>query len=217
MQRVLSPVADRLSGRSFPLKKERAKEAVSLASSLPGKGARAGDATRICLGVVTGPHGVAGLVRVKSFTAEPRAIAEYGALEDESGEKRFALELVGAVKGVLLARLDGVTDRNAAERLKGQRLYVRRTALPEPEADEFYQADLVGLAALLADGTSLGRVVAVHDFGAGASLEIEDAAGKSVIVPFTAAAVPAIDIAGGRITVVPPAGLFDTPEPGEQA
>jgi 16S rRNA processing protein RimM len=172
---------------------------------------------RVCLGVIAGAHGVAGLVRVKSFTAAPAAIARYGALQDETGVERFELELVGEGKGVLIARIKGIKDRNAAERLKGARLYVRRAALPEPGADEFYQADLIGLEARLADGTKLGKVAAVHDFGAGASLEIEDAAGKSVIVPFTAATVPQVDIPGGRLVVVPPEGLLEAPKQAESA
>ncbi len=172
---------------------------------------------RICLGVVVGAHGIRGLVKVKSFTAEPEAIARYGPLADERGEQRMALELVGAHKGVLLARIAGVDDRNAAERLKGTRLYVNRAALPEPEEEEFYEADLVGLEAVRRDGSSLGKVAAVHDFGAGASLEIEDAAGKSVIVPFTRAAVPEIDIAGGRLVVEPPEGLLVSANEAEEA
>lgn len=169
-------------------------------------------AGRICLGVITGPHGVRGLVRVKSFTAEPEAIAAYGPLEDERGERRFALELVGAGKGVLLARVAGIADRAGAERLKGVRLYLSRAALPEPEAGEFYQADLVGLAAMLDDGTALGQVKAVHDFGGGPSLEVERAGGGVVMVPFSESAVPVVDIAGGRVVVAPPVGLLEPAE-----
>jgi 16S rRNA processing protein RimM len=171
----------------------------------------AGDSARICLGIITGAHGIKGWVRVKSFTADPEALADYGPLSDESGARRFALELVGAQKGVLLARIKGVDDRNAAERLKGLRLYVRRADLPPPEEDEFYQADLIGLAATREDGTLFGTIRAVNDFGAGASLEIEDPAGKMVLVPFTNAAVPVVDIANKRVVVVPPTGLLDAP------
>lgn len=185
-------------------------------SPVTDEGKAEGDAAQLCLGVVTGARGIAGLVRIKSFTAAPEAIANYGVLRDEAGTPRFDIELVGASKGVLIARLKGVSDRNAAERLKGQRLYLRRADLPEPEADEFYHADLIGLEARLADGTVLGKVEAVHDFGAGASLEIVDAAGKSVMVPFTLAAVPEIDIEGGRLVIVPPSGLFDAPLPAER-
>lgn len=169
------------------------------------------DSARLCLGVITGVHGIKGWVRVKSFTAEPEAIAAYGPLQDESGARSFAIELVGAGKGVLLVRIDGIEDRNAAERLKGLRLYVPRAVLPPPEEGEFYEADLIGLGALLEDGTRFGTVRGVNDFGAGASLEIEDVAGKTVVVPFTAAAVPVVDVAGKRVVVVPPAGLLDAP------
>ena len=205
MQRALPPTADRLRGRHLSLK----GGGVSSASM---ESAAGGDGARICLGVITAPHGVQGLVKIKSFTAEPAAIADYGALQDEKGERRFELELVGSGKGVLLARIADVKDRNAAERLKGVRLYVRRDALPEPEADEFYQADLVGLAALLEDGSTFGTVREVHDFGAGASLEIEDANGKTVLVPFTATAVPKVDIAARTLVIVPPEGLFEKPK-----
>jgi 16S rRNA processing protein RimM len=166
---------------------------------------------RICLGIVTGAHGIKGWVRVKSFTAEPEAIADYGPLSDESGARSFAMELVGAQKGVLLARIKGVEDRSAAERLKGLRLYVRRADLPPPEAGEFYEADLIGLEAMREDGTLFGTIQAVNDFGAGASLEIEGPSGKIVVVPFTNAAVPVVDIANKRVTVVPPEGLLDAP------
>lgn len=180
------------------------------AAPASGAGGSARDlAARICLGVVTGAHGVKGLVRIKSFTAEPAAVAAYGPLADESGARRFALTLVGSGKGVLLARIQGIADRDAAERLKGVRLYVRRTDLPPPADDEFYMADLVGLEARLGDGSPLGTVRAAHDFGAGASLEIERDGGKTVLVPFTRAAVPVVDIAAGKITVAPPAGLLD--------
>lgn len=210
MQRVASPpTADRFRGRHLPLKGGGERDA--LPSPLEGERKGGGNACRICLGVITGAHGVRGFVRIKSFTAEPQAIASYGPLQDEQGERRFVLELVGTSKGVLIARIAGVDDRNAAERLKGVRLYVRRADLPEPGAEEFYQADLIGLDALLADGTRLGTVRAVNDFGAGASLEIEDAAGKAVIVPFTAAAVPKVDVAGRVLVVAPPEGLFDAP------
>jgi 16S rRNA processing protein RimM len=176
----------------------------------PAASAGEGD-SRICLGIIAGVHGIKGWVRVKSFTAEAEDIVSYGPLTDESGARRLEIELVGAGKGVLLARIKGVEDRDAAERLKGLRLYVRRAVLPPPEDDEFYQADLIGLAAMLQDGTHFGTVRAVNDFGAGASIEIEDEAGKTVVVPFTGAAVPVVDVAGKRIVVVPPSGLLDAP------
>jgi len=168
-----------------------------------------GAAPRILMGIITGAHGVRGLVRVKSFAAAPEAIAAYGPLEDEGGERRFALEPVGAVKGVILAKLPGVEDRNAAEKLKGVRLYVKRAALPEPGEEEYYHADLIGLRVWLTDGSELGRVVAVNDYGAGDHLEIACADGRVVAVPFTRAAVPMVDLMEAKIVIDPPEGLFD--------
>ncbi len=176
--------------------------ALSTVTTDPAEGVA--QSARLCLGVVTGAQGVRGQVRIKSFTAEPNAIADYGPLEDERGTRRFELELVGEAKGVLIARIAGIADRNAAEGLKGLRLYVPRAALPATDPDEFYYADLVGLAAMLKDGSVFGTVAAVHDFGAGASLEIALPDGKSTIIPFTGAAVPVVDVAGGRIVVDPP-------------
>ncbi|HWI29675.1 MAG TPA: ribosome maturation factor RimM [Stellaceae bacterium] len=164
---------------------------------------------RVQMGIITGAHGVKGEVRVKSFTAEPAAIAEYGPLEDEWGARRFALELTGTVRGMLIARIPGIADRNAAERLAGTGLFLDRAALPKPGEDEFYHADLIGLAAVLKQGGELGRVRAVHDYGAGDSLEVEKPDGGTVMVPFTETIVPEIDIAGGRLVVDPPPGLLD--------
>jgi 16S rRNA processing protein RimM len=165
---------------------------------------------RVLMGVITGAHGVRGLLRVKSFAAEAPGIAAYGPLEDERGERRFALQPVGAAKGVLIMRLDGVRDRDTAEALKGVRLYLPRAALPEPGEEEYYHADLVGLEARLIDGTALGRVKAVHAFGAGDSLEVERADGRTLYVPFTTAVVPEVDMKARRLVIDPPAGLLDT-------
>jgi len=169
--------------------------------------------SRVCLCIVGAPHGVRGAVRVKTFTDEPEAVASYGALEDESGQRHFTLRVVGSAKGdgMVIAQLSGVADRDGAEALRGLRLYLPRSALPATGEDEFYHADLVGLAAALGDGTPLGRVIAVHDFGAGDVLEIARDAGAAVLVPFTRAAVPVVDLAGGRIVVDPPDGLLDPP------
>lgn len=169
---------------------------------------------RVCLGVVGSPHGVRGAVRIKSFTADPVAIADYGALEDKSGTRHFTLKVVGSAKGdgMVIAKLSGIGDRDRAEALRGLRLYAPRAVLPATsDEDEFYHADLVGLAALLEDGTRLGTVIAVHDFGAGDMLEIERDSGQPVLVPFTRAAVPVVDLAGRRVVLDPPAGLFDPP------
>ncbi len=178
--------------------------------------ADAADDRRVCLGVVTGAHGVQGLVRIKSFTADAQDIASYGPLEDEHGERRFAVELKGAVKGVLLAKLPGVADRNAAEALKGVRLYVRRSALPAPDEEEYYHADLVGLAAEQADGAALGEVRAVFDHGAGTHLEVGRPGERTVLVPFTRAAVPVVDLTARRVVIVLPEELVaGAPEAAE--
>jgi 16S rRNA processing protein RimM len=163
----------------------------------------------VCVGIITGPQGVGGAFRVKSFTARAEDIAAYGPLADETGRRSLEIRLVGAAKGVLVARLPGVEDRNRAEALRGMRLYLPRSALPQPEPEEYYHADLIGLDAVLGDGTPVGRVRAVHDFGAGDTLEIERAAAPPVVVPFTRAVVPVVEIEAGRLIIEPLPGLLD--------
>ena len=169
-------------------------------------------AKRVCVGVVTGPHGVQGAVRIKSFTEAPEDVARYGPLADETGVRRFELRLVGAGKGVVIARLSGVADRNQAEALRGLRLYLPRAALPQPDADEYYHADLIGLEAVLGDGTPIGRVRAIHDFGAGDTLELARPGAPPVMVPFTRSVVPNVELAAGRLVLDPPPGLLDENE-----
>ena len=164
---------------------------------------------RVCLGVVTGPHGVQGAVRIKSFTEEPEDIVRYGPLADESGRRSFELHLIGAAKGVVIARLSGIEDRDQAEALRGLRLHLPRAALPEPETEEYYHADLIGLEAVLGDGTPVGRVRAIYDFGAGDTLELTRPGASPVMVPFTRAVVTSIEIAAGRLVLDPPPGLLD--------
>ena len=149
-----------------------------------------------------------GLVRVKPFTEDPEAVAAYGPVEDETGGRRFDLTITGRVKGMLLARIAGIADRDAAEGLKGVRLYVARAKLPAPDADSFYQTDLIGLRAETADGTPVGKVKAVQNYGAGDLLEIAPDRGASFFLPFTRAAVPVVDPAGGRVVVAPAPGLL---------
>jgi len=165
------------------------------------------------MGIVGAPHGVRGQVRIKSFTDEPSALARYGALEDEAGARRFTLQVVGTVKGdgMVVAKIAGIDDRDQAQTLRGLRLYLPRAALPPVGEDEFYHADLVGLAAELEDGSKVGTVSAVHDFGAGDVLEIARERGQPVVVPFTRVVVPVVDIAGHRVVIDPPEGLFDPP------
>jgi 16S rRNA processing protein RimM len=167
----------------------------------------------LCVGVITGAQGIRGAVRVKSFTADPLDIDAYGPVSDEAGTRAFELKAIGQSKGVVVATLKGVSDRNAAEALKGLRLFVDRDRLPPAEDEEYYHADLLGLAAELVGGEPLGRITAVYDFGAGDAIEVTRADGSVVMVPFTKAAVPTVDLAAGKVVIDPPVGLFDKPEP----
>ena len=162
-------------------------------------------AERICVAQIGGAHGIRGEVKLKSFTADPMAVKDYGPLMSEDGSVSFEIEALRPAKGHLVARLRGVGDRNAAERLTHLRLFVPRERLPPPAADEFYHVDLIGLAAATADGTEVGTVVAVHDFGAGDILELAPrTGGTTIMLPFTDVFVPVVDLAAGRITVAPP-------------
>jgi 16S rRNA processing protein RimM len=164
---------------------------------------------KVCLGTIVGVHGVRGNVRIKSFTAQPADIAAYGAVSDESGARRFVVTVLGEARGAVLAKLSGVADRDAAEALRGIRLYVPRTALPKTNEDEFYHADLIGLPVETREGAALGRVSAVHNFGAGDILELRDGAGRELLLPFSDAVVPEIDLKSGRIVAMPPASLLE--------
>ena len=159
---------------------------------------------RVLLGVVAAPHGVRGLVRIRSFTEDPMAIATYGELSDEAGKTRYRVEALSTVKGAVLARIEGVADRTAAEALRGLRLFVERQRLPHTGEREWYEADLIGLEAVGADGRDWGKVIAFHDFGAGSVMEVSG----GVMLPFTDEAVPEIDVEGGKVLVDPPAGLL---------
>lgn len=163
---------------------------------------------RVLLGVVAAPHGVRGLVRIKSYTDDPMAVASYGPLSDETGRKKYRVEALSAVKGAVLARIEGVADRTAAEALRGLRLYVERSALPAAGEREWYEADLVGLPAVGRDGRDWGKVIAFHDFGAGPVMEVSGGSRRSLMLPFTDEAVPEIDVEGGKVVVDPPAGLL---------
>ncbi len=163
--------------------------------------------SRILLGVIGRPHGVRGLVRVTSYTDPPEAIELYGPLSDDHG-RQFALRWHGDGIAEITDIIDGaavkITDRAMVEKLTNCRLYAPRDRLPAPAADEFYLADLIGLVAIDRAGAPIGKVVAVHDYGAGASLEIAGPDAMPLLVPFTRAAVPIVDIDGGRLTVLAP-------------
>ena len=160
--------------------------------------------SRILLGHIAGAHGIKGEVLVKSYTGDPLAIADYGPLTDERG-RTFEIASVRASNKGVIARLKGVADRNASEALKGVALYVDRAAMPDPDEGDYYHTDLIGLAAVDAQGNRIGKVVAVQNFGAGDLLELRlDGAKLTEFVPFTDACVPVVDIKGGRVTIVLP-------------
>ena len=167
---------------------------------------------KVCLAAIAGAHGVQGLVRLKTFTERPEDVVAYGPLSDENGSRQFRLTHRGTQKGLLLVAIEGVGDRTAAEALKGLRLYVAREALPPPEdPEEFYHADLIGLAVEDTDGKPLGVVRAVEDFGAGPLLDVESDEG-SIMLPFTLAVVPLVDLPGRRLVADPPVALDAGPE-----
>lgn len=165
---------------------------------------------RVCVAAVAGAFGVRGEARLKPFTAEPFAVADYGPLSTEAGDQRFEVRVTRPLKnGFVAARLSGVGTREAAEELKGVRLYAPRAALPEPEEDEFYHADLIGLIAEDLDGVARGRVKAVLNHGAGDILEIAPLGdGRPVLMAFTLETAPRVDLAAGRVVIDPPLGVF---------
>lgn len=168
---------------------------------------------RVCVARIGAPHGVRGEVRLHAFTEDPLAVARYGALEAEDGSRSFAIDKVRPANGFLVARLVGVDDRDAAERLKHCRLFVPRDRLPALEdADDFYHADLVGLDVVDRDGHGRGTVAAIHNFGAGDLVEVKPPSGPTVLLPFTKAVVPVVDLDARRLVVEPPAGSFPRPD-----
>ena len=163
----------------------------------------------VCVGAIAGAYGVRGEVRLKSFCAEPGDIASYGALSTEDGGRSFEVALKGAIKNGFAARLSGVASKEAADALKGVRLYVPRERLPDAGEDEYYHADLIGLEVVDTGGTVLGRVKAVLNHGAGDLLEVAGPGLKQpVLLPFTLEAVPTVDLGLGRIVANPPEGLI---------
>ena len=175
----------------------------------------------ILIARIGAPHGVKGAVRVKAFTDDAAAIGDYRPLVAKDG-RVFEISHLRPEKSVVIVTFAGIDDRDAAQELNGTDLYVERSALPaSDDADEFYHADLIGLVALTPDGEGLGTVVAVHDFGAGEMLEVELVGGKTLLLPFSKAVVPEIDLAGGGLIVVPPPevearGDTKTPKGDEQ-
>jgi 16S rRNA processing protein RimM len=164
----------------------------------------------VLVGEIGRPQGLQGEVRIRSFTARPAAITEYGPLEDETGARLFEIESLRVTPKALSARLKGVTSRDEAEALTGTKLYVPHSRLPAREEDEWYHTDLIGISALDREGVAIGSVVAVHNFGAGDLLEIRPASGgNTVLMLFTRDTVPEVDVEGGWLRIAPPDGLFE--------
>ncbi|WP_127903800.1 ribosome maturation factor RimM [Solirhodobacter olei] len=165
---------------------------------------------RIMVGAIAGAFGVQGEVRLKSFCADPEAIASYGPLFTEDGSRSFDVTLTRQIPQGFAARLSGVRGREAAEALKGTALYAGRDALPALGDDEFYHADLIGLTVYDTGGAPVGKVTAVHNHGAGDLLEVTRPGPKgAALLPFTRAIVPTVDLASGRIVADIPEGLIE--------
>jgi 16S rRNA processing protein RimM len=172
------------------------------------------DQQKVCLGAIAGAHGVRGEVRIKPFTEDPLDVAAYGPVSSEDGTRRFVISAPRLQKAFVVARLEGINDRGAAEALKGTRFYVPRALLPPPDEDEtWYHADLIGLAVEYPQGTPFGTVVSIQDFGAGDLVEIRPhETTTTVLVPFTRDAVPVVDMASRLMLIDPPEGLLNDDE-----
>ena len=156
---------------------------------------------RICIARIGAAHGVRGAVKLWTFTEDPLAVKAYGPLLTKDGARSFEVATAREAKGHLVATLKGVGSREDAERLNGIELYIARDKLPATDENEYYHADLIGLAAVTAANEPLGRVVAIHNFGAGDIIEIAPPSGPTLLLPFTNAVVPTVDLAGGRVVI----------------
>jgi 16S rRNA processing protein RimM len=169
--------------------------------------------SQICVARIGAAHGVRGAVKLWTFTEDPLAVKRYGPLQTKDGTHQFELTEVREAKGHLVATLNGIATREEAERLNGVELYVARDKLPAAGEDEYYHADLIGLVAVNAANQPLGRVVAIHNFGAGDIIEIAPPSGATMLLPFTNAVVPSVDLAGGRVVIELPGEIVgNTPE-----
>jgi 16S rRNA processing protein RimM len=158
-------------------------------------------AAQICIARIGAAHGVRGAVRLWTFTEDPLAVLHYGALATKDGKRSFEVATARAAKDHLVATLKGIATREAAELLNGVELYIARDRLPATDEDEYYHADLIGLAAVTPANEPLGRVIAIHNFGAGDIIEIAPPQGPTLLLPFTNAVVPTVDLANGRVVI----------------
>ena len=162
-------------------------------------------AAPICVARIGAAHGVRGAVKLWTFTEDPLAVQRYGPLSTKDGARQFEVTHAREARDHLVATLKGVTTREEAERLNGLELYVAREKLPATDDDEYYHADLIGLAAVTTAEAPLGRVIAIHNFGAGNIIEIAPPQGSTLLLPFTNAVVPSVDLAAGRVVIeLPP-------------
>ena len=168
---------------------------------------------QICVARIGAAHGVRGAVKLWTFTEDPLAVQSYGPLMTKDGARQFEISSVREARDHLVATFKGVADRNDAEKLNGIELYVPREKLPATDDGEYYHADLIGLAAVNAADEPLGRVVAIHNFGAGDIIEIAPPTGMTLLLPFTNAVVPTVNIAGGRVVIELPQEIEGEEEP----
>ena len=165
---------------------------------------------KVCVGAIGGAFGVHGEVRLKSFTADPEAIADYAPLTSEDGSRSFDVQITRPVSGGFAARLSGIRSKEEADALRGLKLFAPRDRLPSLPDDEYYHADLIRLAVHDTGGAELGRVKTVLNHGAGDLLEVQlKGEARSVLLPFTLAVVPTVDLTAGRIVADPPEGLLE--------
>jgi 16S rRNA processing protein RimM len=164
-------------------------------------------AAPICIARIGAAHGVRGAVKLWTFTGDPMAVRLYGPLLTKDGARQFEVTSAREAKGHLVATLKGIATREDAERLNGVELYIAREKLPVTDEDEYYHADLIGLAAVTSADEPLGRVIAIHNFGAGDIIEIAPPHGATLLLPFTNAVVPTVDLAGGRVVIELPAEI----------
>ncbi|WGD52772.1 ribosome maturation factor RimM [Bradyrhizobium sp. CB1650] len=158
----------------------------------------------VCVARIGAAHGVRGAVKLWTFTEDPFAVRRYGPLVTKDGKRQFEVAQAREAKDHLVATFKGVTTRDEAERLNGIELYVAREKLPATDEDEYYHTDLIGLPAVTTTGEALGRVIAIHNFGAGDIIEIAPPKGTTLLLPFSNAVVPEVDLAGGRVVIALP-------------
>lgn len=204
---TLSPQAGRGNLSGVAMVRRKRPITPRLAPATPEAGGNAPDGPMVQMGVFGAAVGLRGEIRIRSYTGDPAAIGDYGPLFSKDG-RRFDIAVLRLQKDMAIARVTGIADRSAAEKLTNIALFVPRAVLGEVEdEDEFFHADLIGLRAETAEGALIGTVTAILNFGAGDVVDIQPPRGPSIAYPFTKAVVPVVDIAGGRIVIVPPSEI----------